>query len=94
MSSSSNSSNDFITDKYLSWGRIPKVSQEIRYLEWLSDAKFPKSEKSILARGLGRSYGDSCLNENGILLSTELYRRFLDFDEKTGVVTESLELIP
>ena len=86
MSSSSNSSNDFITDKYLSWGRIPKVSQEIRYLEWLSDAKFPKSEKSILARGLGRSYGDSCLNENGILLSTELYRRFLDFDEKTGVI--------
>lgn len=47
-------SNDLISDKYLSWGRIPKVTQEIRFLEWLCDVKFPQTEKFVLPRGLGR----------------------------------------
>src|SRR5581483_7791332 len=36
--------------------------------------------------GYGRSYGDSCLNEGGVLLDATPLRRFLDFDEKQGLL--------
>lgn len=79
-------SDDLISNKYLSWGRIPKVTQEIRFLEWLSNISFPKTEKLVLPRGLGRSYGDSCLNADGVLVSTEFFKRFLAFDINTGII--------
>jgi FAD/FMN-containing dehydrogenase len=41
---------------------------------------------SMLAHGLGRSYGDSCLNEGGLLLATRGLDRFLAFDEATGLL--------
>ncbi len=37
-----------------------------------------------LAFGMGRSYGDSCLNSSGILWVTKGLNRFVAFDEKTG----------
>jgi FAD/FMN-containing dehydrogenase len=40
----------------------------------------------ILPRGLGRSYGDSCLNENGYLLSTRWLDKFYGFDPDTGLL--------
>ncbi|RJQ53768.1 MAG: FAD-binding oxidoreductase [Nitrospiraceae bacterium] len=41
---------------------------------------------SVLPRGLGRSYGDSCLNENGYLLSTKWLDKFYGFDPGTGLL--------
>lgn len=40
---------------------------------------------SVLGYGLGRSYGDSCLNGGGGLLVTERLDRCLSFDRTTGV---------
>ena len=40
----------------------------------------------ILAFGRGRSYGDSCLNEGGLLIDTRRLDRFLSFDPETGVL--------
>ena len=40
----------------------------------------------MLAVGLGRSYGDSCLNSNGALFIMTNLRRIIHFDRKAGVL--------
>jgi FAD/FMN-containing dehydrogenase len=40
----------------------------------------------ILPFGYGRSYGDSCLNEGGVLLDTTGLRQLMAFDEATGLL--------
>ncbi len=40
----------------------------------------------MLPYGYGRSYGDSCLNNGGVLLDITGLRRFLAFDEKNGLI--------
>lgn len=40
----------------------------------------------MLAHGLGRSYGDVCLNDGGTLLLTALSSRVLDFSPKTKLI--------
>lgn len=40
----------------------------------------------MLPYGNGRSYGDSCLNDNGLLLAMRGLDRFIDFDPASGVL--------
>ena len=40
----------------------------------------------MLPYGNGRSYGDCCLNDGGVLLDTRGLDRFIDFDSKSGVM--------
>ena len=68
-----------------SWGRFPRVEQRTRALAWRSGA-VPQVEGSVLPHGLGRSYGDSCLNGGGTVLLTAGLDRLIDFDPTTGVV--------
>src|SRR3954463_6487118 len=68
-----------------SWGRCPKVSQRVVPLAWRSDALPPRSGP-VLAVGQGRSYGDVCLNDGGVVLTTGRLDRFISFDERTGIV--------
>ncbi|MCZ6671564.1 MAG: FAD-binding oxidoreductase [Verrucomicrobia bacterium] len=69
-----------------SWGRYPKAVQEIRPVRW-RDTTVPNSgDKSILPYGLGRSYGDSCLNDGQALLETSGMNRFIAFDETSGIL--------
>jgi len=46
----------------------------------------PPAAGSLLPFGQGRSYGDSCLNDGGVLLTTASLDRLLDFDAATGIV--------
>lgn len=43
-------------------------------------------KSTFLARGLGRSYGDAALNENGNVILNERRNRFISFDENSGVL--------
>ena len=77
---------------YESWGRYPKVSQQVRVIEWASEPVFdflsaePAANRLVLPYGQGRSYGDSCLNDGGWLLSTERLRHFIAFDPDQGLL--------
>lgn len=72
-----------------SWGRFPKVSHRGELLPngpQEVQAKIGSVDSLILPRGLGRSYGDCCLNAGGYLLSTRLMNRFISFDQKEGIL--------
>ncbi|MFL5359157.1 FAD-dependent oxidoreductase [Archangium sp.] len=74
--------------KLQSWGRYPRVAEQ-RPLPavWTTDAlPVPAAGGSLLPYGQGRSYGDSCLNAGGALLTTERLDRFLDFNPATGLL--------
>jgi FAD/FMN-containing dehydrogenase len=69
-----------------SWGRYPRATQQVAHpIVWQTD-RLPAGAGSLLPYGLGRSYGDSCLNEGGTLLTTATLDRLLGFDAGTGVV--------
>ncbi len=42
---------------------------------------------SIISRGLGRSYGDASLNQDGQVLLHTRVSKFLDFDAETGILS-------
>ncbi|RUR04872.1 FAD-binding oxidoreductase [Legionella sp. km772] len=42
--------------------------------------------KSILTRGAGLSYSDCCLNKDGLIINTERFNHYLDFDPSSGLV--------
>jgi len=67
-----------------SWGHLPPVQNQSSY--GLDTPALPTIEGSLLARGEGRSYGDSCLNENGTLLLTKKLNHFLAFDTGNGIL--------
>lgn len=70
---------------FTSWGRYPKIEQQGIPVTWRSEP-LPKSSDSLLPFGQGRSYGDVCLNENGLLLDTSELNRFIGFDDVNGIV--------
>jgi FAD/FMN-containing dehydrogenase len=79
-----------VSRRYLSWGRYHRFSHEVAR---------PVEERAVMAAlgatprhpvlpfGMGRSYGDSCLNDGGTLIDTRSLDRFIDFDRDTGVLT-------
>lgn len=75
-------------DNYLSWGRYPRVYPEkVVPLFWLSEIpELNKFSKYVLPYAYGKSYGDSCLNEKGILLDTKNLNRFISFDAENGTI--------
>jgi FAD/FMN-containing dehydrogenase len=68
-----------------SWGRFPRTSAEVAAVHWTCDVV--PAGRPVLARGLGRSYGDSCLNDGGVLLATRGLDRFLSLDPERGTLT-------
>jgi FAD/FMN-containing dehydrogenase len=68
-----------------SWGRLSALPHEVIELGDRSRvaAELAKSRPGI-AYGLGRSYGDSCLNPEGTLWRTAGLDRFIAFDEASG----------
>ena len=76
-----------MNNEYLSWGRFPRVKQDFQKFLWRSDP-FPKLKHStsFLPYGMGRSYGDVCLNEGGTILPTSSMARFIAFDQESGTI--------
>jgi FAD/FMN-containing dehydrogenase len=73
---------------YQSWGRYPHAEQQnVVPVYWRSNGlDLAHINGSVLPHGLGRSYGDSCLNDGGTLLDTAPLNRFIAFDEDTGLL--------
>jgi FAD/FMN-containing dehydrogenase len=71
---------------YQSWGRYPTVTQQAEPVYWSSDPLPVPEHGSILPHGLGRSYGDVCLNNGGVVMPTRGLNRFISFDETMGVL--------
>jgi len=72
------------------WGNVLQQRAQVYRPEKLSDSRdivaANADSATLVARGLGRSYGDASLNDAGaILLNTQL-NRFNAFDPATGVV--------
>lgn len=68
-----------------SWGGYPYAQQKIISPSWINPKKL-ESLENYLPYGCGRSYGDSCLNSNGTLLSTQQHKHFLSFDDQKGIL--------
>jgi FAD/FMN-containing dehydrogenase len=74
-----------------SWGRYPTVepgTQRAVPVVWRGEPlPAPVAGGTLLPYGQGRSYGDSCLNVGGTLLTTDTLDRFLRFDAASGLLT-------
>jgi FAD/FMN-containing dehydrogenase len=72
--------------KWLSWGRTPSATQAIVPIFWRHEDPFARGKGPFLPRGLGRSYGDVCLNDGGTLICARRLDRFIRLDAEAGVV--------
>jgi FAD/FMN-containing dehydrogenase len=91
-----------VSERFESWGRYPEAAPaRVVPVHWRSDVPFVRGAPPFLAYGMGRSYGDSCLNGGGTLLTVRTLDRFVVLDEARGLLTceagvtlgEILELI-
>jgi FAD/FMN-containing dehydrogenase len=76
--------------RILSWGRYPKTAHQFVHRPAWND-QVPEilsaaTPGSLLPYGLGRSYGDSCLNAGRELIDCRRLNRILGFDESTGML--------
>ncbi len=67
------------------WGRLNNFEHEVIALSDRHQvARQLKNKLTGIAHGMGRSYGDVCLNPNGILWQTTALDRYISFNENTG----------
>ena len=75
-------------NEYHSWGRYPHLGGSAVYkANWSDEIPGILDQVNIsgcLPYGLGRSYGDSCLNEGRTLLDCSRLNRILGFDKQSG----------
>lgn len=78
------------TQQLSGWGRTPVAECAVyrpESLGALASLVVSDEQPNLIARGLGRSYGDAAINDGGgVILATRL-NRMLSFDADTGVVT-------
>jgi FAD/FMN-containing dehydrogenase len=72
-----------------SWGRYPSYAAHLIPMHWQSEfpANVARVHNGVLPVGMGRSYGDSCLLNEGNLVVTTGMNRLLHFDPETGLLT-------
>jgi decaprenylphospho-beta-D-ribofuranose 2-oxidase len=69
------------------WGRFPVARTELYRPERMRSLETAMGcADTVLARGLGRSYGDACYNSAGATVLMERLDRFLSFDAGTGML--------
>lgn len=75
----------------MSWGRTLRASHETArpvFADQLPSlvAEGAKNQNGLLPIGLGRSYGDSGLNDNGAVIDMTALNRLMGFDPKSGIL--------
>ena len=74
-----------------SWGRAHEFKHSVSNLSSRCNitkhlAESLEGNKSALPFGMGRSYGDSNLNKDGLLLKTSLMKAFIEADWRNGLI--------
>ncbi|NBY19033.1 FAD-binding oxidoreductase [bacterium] len=74
-----------------SWGKYPKTKAIVRGLASRTEdfdelVKGLDPQLAVLPFGQGRSYGDSCLNDENVLISTDRLNRFIHLNTETGIL--------
>lgn len=70
-----------------SWGRVVQSDSRVFEPAFLDEVRAALGgQESKLAYGLGRSYGDVCLNRGGALIRTQRLDRILAADWQNGIV--------
>lgn len=80
---------DALDTSYKSWGNYPQAAhKKILRPAWMDEitGKLLSDNAPLLAYGLGRSYGDSCLNDGGTLMDIRGLDRILHFDAENGSI--------
>ena len=75
---------------YQGWGKYPRAKHKAVLRPAWMDEVTPAAlaqNAPLLAFGLGRSYGDSCLNDGGALMDMRQLDRVLSFDTEHGLIT-------
>lgn len=69
-----------------SWGRLTHDQHQVKTLYNADDILTSVCDRNALglAHGMGRSYGDVCLNPQGLLWMTTSLNHFIAFNESTG----------
>jgi FAD/FMN-containing dehydrogenase len=75
-----------MTTRVSSWGRLESPEHQLVALSQLDQLPLI-SGSSGLPFGNGRSYGDVCLNPDGVLWTTRGLDRFIAFDAEQGLLT-------
>ncbi|CAA0113935.1 Decaprenylphosphoryl-beta-D-ribose oxidase [Starkeya nomas] len=80
------------TDQLVSWGRVLRARHDLARPAFLDELPAllhtgAASTGKVLAGGLRRSYGDSCLNADGALIDVSALDRFIAFDPATRLLT-------
>ncbi|HFQ14255.1 MAG TPA: FAD-binding oxidoreductase [Gammaproteobacteria bacterium] len=71
---------------YPSWGRIPPARQTPVFPDWREPLSLSGIRTPLLPYGRGRSYGDSCLNDQGTICVTSGLNHFIRFDRERGIL--------
>jgi decaprenylphospho-beta-D-ribofuranose 2-oxidase len=70
------------------WGNFPReLCKVARPLTRSAQQAAVVNDQSVIARGLGRSYGDPSLSPEGLVLDQTSMHRMLRFDNETGILT-------
>ncbi len=72
---------------YTSWGLSEQRDQRVHRLTWRQEKLPEKAQgESYLPYGNGRSYGDSCLNKEGISIDSGALDHLISFNPKTHIL--------
>ena len=76
---------------YFSWGRlirasVPQVIKPNNYEDLLKNLKKHRKFGKVLPIGMMRSYGDSCLIKEGLMLDMTEFKKINSFDEQSGLI--------
>jgi decaprenylphospho-beta-D-ribofuranose 2-oxidase len=73
-------------EKLAGWGNYPTAESFMLNPRAPEDAEEDIRKGTVIARGLGRSYGDQSINENKYVILTTRLNHFLHWDEQEGIL--------